>query len=112
MSDSNDHGNEDGGVILDHPPLEEKKDLAPPPRYAVVLLNDDFTPMDFVVLVLTKLFGRSQEEAEAIMMDVHKNGKGMAGTYPKDIADTKAYQVSAIAQANEYPFKAEVEALH
>lgn len=111
MSEHDDHSHDDGTVI-ERPPLEEKKDLAPPPRYAVVLLNDDFTPMDFVTLVLTKLFGKSSEEAEAIMMEVHKNGKGMAGTFPKDIADTKAYQVSAIAQANEYPFKAEVEPLH
>jgi ATP-dependent Clp protease adaptor protein ClpS len=110
MSDPDDDYGDD--TVVAPPPQKEREDLAPPPKYAVVLLNDDFTPMDFVVMVLTRLFGRSQSEAEAIMLDVHKNGKGMAGTYPKDIAETKASQVSAIAQANEYPFLAEVEPLH
>lgn len=112
MSEQNDNHDEGTGVIVEHPPVEDRKDLAPPPRYAVVLLNDDFTPMDFVTLVLVKLFNKSPEEAEAVMMDVHKNGKGMAGVFPKDIAETKAANVSAIAQANEYPFLAEVEPLH
>ena len=112
MSNPDDYGDDDTGTVVAPPPQKEREDLAPPPRYAVVLLNDDYTPMDFVTLVLTKLFEKSQSEAEAIMMDVHKNGKGMAGTYPKDIAETKADQVSNIAQANQYPFRAEVEPLH
>jgi ATP-dependent Clp protease adaptor protein ClpS len=68
--------------------------------------------MDFVILVLTRLFGKSQEEAEAIMLDVHKNGKGLAGSFSHEIAETKAHQVNSISQHNQYPFRAEVEPLH
>ena len=115
MSESDDDygdGDGDGGIVLDRPSQEAKKDLAPPPRYAVVLLNDDHTPMDFVVVVLEKIFQKNAQEAEAITMEIHNSGKGMAGTYPKDIAETKAHQVIAISQAHQHPFRAEVEALH
>ena len=91
---------------------EEDQDVAPPPRYAVVLLNDDFTPMDFVVAILVKLFEKSAEEAATIMLDVHERGKGLAGTYAHDIAETKAAQVRGIAQANGHPLMAEIEPLH
>ena len=102
----------DGTLVVDRPPTEDKQRLDPPPRYAVVLLNDDYTPMDFVVSVLTHLFNKTQDEAEAIMTEVHEKGKGLAGCYPQDIAETKVDQVNHIAQANQHPFKCELEPVH
>jgi len=80
MSEQNDRWDE-CAVVVDRPPAEGRLKLEPPPNYAVVMLDDDFTPMDFVVLVLTRLFNKTQDEAEAIMMDVHEKGKGWAGSY-------------------------------
>ena len=107
-----DYGDDDGALVVDRPPTEDKQRADPPPRYAVVLLNDDFTPMDFVVSVLTHLFNKSKDEAEVIMTEVHERGKGLAGTYPKDIALTKIEQVHNIAQHNQHPFRCEIEPLH
>lgn len=113
MSESDDnHEDGSGNLVVDRPPSEDKKLSDPPPRYAVVLLNDDFTPMDFVVSVLTHLFNKSQDEAEVIMTEVHERGKGFAGAYPKDIALTKIEQVHTIAQTNQHPFRCEIEPLH
>lgn len=84
----------------------QKEKLKEPNKFHVVLLNDDFTPMDFVVHVLVQLFGMSTEKATAIMIDVHKKGEGVAGTYSRDIAETKAYQVIQAAQENEHPLRA------
>jgi ATP-dependent Clp protease adaptor protein ClpS len=113
MSESDDnHEDGDGTLVVDHPPTEDKQRSDPPPRYAVVLLNDDFTPMDFVVSVLTHLFNKTQDEAEVIMTEVHEKGKGFAGAYPKDIALTKIDQVHNIAQHNQHPFRCEIEPLH
>lgn len=109
-----DHERDDdgGNLILDRPPTEDRERVEPPPKYAVLFLNDDFTPMDFVVALLTKFFDKSQEQAEAIMLEVHEQGEGLAGTYPKDIAETKAIQVCTIARDNEHPFRAVARALH
>src|SRR5210317_28304 len=96
-----DHDIDSGGeIVLDRSPARQK--LEPPPMYAVVLLNDDFTPMEFVVQVLIHLFRKSEDEAEAIMMDVHKKGKGIAGVFTKDIAETKVRQVNDVARANKH----------
>ena len=94
-------------LVLDEEKQDEK--VKPPRKYHVVMLNDDFTPMDFVVAVLVKFFSKSMDEAVAIMFDVHKKGKGIAGTYSRDIAETKATTVSQFAQENEHPFKLTVE---
>ena len=96
-------------VVVNRPTAEERLKLEPPPNYAVVMLDDDFTPMDFVVLVLTRLFNKTLEEAESIMMDVHEKGKAWAGCYTRDIAETMVTQVHEIAQANEHPFQCEME---
>jgi len=112
MSTENENLDDDGSLVVDRPPAEERKDLAPPPKYAVMLLNDDFTPMDFVMAVLVKFFSKSQEEAEKITMEVHEKGEGLAGIFPKDIAETKASQVCHIAQSNGHPFRADVKGLH
>ncbi|GHU36763.1 ATP-dependent Clp protease adapter protein ClpS [Betaproteobacteria bacterium] len=88
----------------DSPVLEARRNkLAPPPLYTVVLLNDDFTPMDFVVHVLQKFFSMSREQATQIMLKVHLEGRGVCGTYPRDVADTKVKQVSNFARENQHP---------
>lgn len=110
MSIENENPN-DGDIVVDRPPVEERQDLAPPPKYAVVFLNDDFTPMDFVIAVLMKLFSKNFDDAHKITMEVHEKGSCMVGTYPKDIAETKVAQVIQVSQANGHPLKADVKRL-
>lgn len=102
---------DDGGVLT--PDREKERQRTKPPRqYAVLILNDDFTTMDFVVEILKTFFGKSESEAGRIMLDVHQKGKGVAGgPYSKDIADTKAAQVIDTAQAAEFPLRAVAEPL-
>jgi ATP-dependent Clp protease adaptor protein ClpS len=83
--------------------------VAPPPLYTVVLLNDDFTPMDFVVAVLQRFFAKSKEEAGRIMLKVHTEGRGACGVYPRDIAVTKIEQVTALARKNLHPLACVME---
>lgn len=80
-----------------------------PEDYRVVLLNDDYTTMDFVVMVLAVVFHKKLEDANRIMLDVHKKGRGIVGKYPWDIAVTKVEQVHAMARENEFPLKCIVE---
>ena len=77
--------------------------IAPPPLYTVLLLNDDFTPMDFVVHVLQKFFSMDQEQATQIMLQVHMEGRGACGVYPHDVAATKVEQVVNYARENHHP---------
>ena len=81
----------------------QRTQLAPPPLYTVLLLNDDFTPMDFVVLVLQKFFSMDRERATQIMLKVHVEGRGKCGVYPRDIAATKVEQVVAYARQHQHP---------
>jgi len=83
--------------------------IKPPEDCRVILLNDDFTTMDFVVEVLMVIFHKKTEEANKIMLDVHRKGKGVVGRYPWDIAATKAEQVHAAARENEFPLRCIVE---
>ena len=87
----------------------EKVDLKPPSMFNVLLLNDDFTPMDFVVVVLEKFFSKNREQATQIMLKVHREGKAVCGTYPKDIAETKVQQVIAFSRRNEHPLQCMME---
>ena len=88
----------------ENPLLEaQRRKLVPPPLYTVLLLNDDFTPMDFVVHVLQKFFSMNREQATRIMLKVHTEGQGVCGVYPRDIADTKVKQVSKFARDNQHP---------
>ncbi len=80
-----------------------------PKLYKVILLNDDYTTMEFVVEVIVKVFHKSHEEAEVIMQSVHQNGKGIVGTYTYDIAITKSMQVQELAKQKEFPLKSIVE---
>jgi ATP-dependent Clp protease adaptor protein ClpS len=82
---------------------------APPPMYQVVLLNDDYTPMEFVVKVLQKFFGKSHEEATRIMLQVHHEGRGVCGVYPRDIAATRIAQVGQYARAKQHPLQCVME---
>jgi ATP-dependent Clp protease adaptor protein ClpS len=80
-----------------------------PTLYAVVLLNDDYTPMQFVVDVLESLFEKMPAEAHRIMMQVHVNGRGIAGVYPWEVAETKADKVASLANHAGHPLRATVE---
>lgn len=76
-----------------------------PRMYTVILLNDDYTPMDFVVLVLRRFFNKNEEEAAKIMLDVHQKGSGVAGVFTLEVAEMKVMQVNQFAQSNQYPLK-------
>lgn len=84
-------------------------ELKKPQLYAVVLYNDDYTPMDFVVVVLQEYFKHNTESAVTIMLKIHHQGKGIAGIYPKDIAETKAEQVNTLARQSGFPLLADIE---
>jgi ATP-dependent Clp protease adaptor protein ClpS len=86
-----------------------RKKLKEPEEFRVILLNDDYTAMEFVVEVLVVIFHKSRGEATRIMMDVHRKGRGLVGLYPWDIAQTKVGQVHAMARENEYPLRCIVE---
>jgi ATP-dependent Clp protease adaptor protein ClpS len=75
----------------------------------VILLNDDYTTMEFVVAVLVMVFRKTPEDADRIMLDVHRRGRGVVGTYPWDIATTKADQVHTMARQQEFPLRCLVE---
>ena len=87
----------------------QKSKLKPPPMFKVMLLNDDYTPMEFVVLVLQKFFGMSRERATQVMLKVHREGIGVCGVYPKDIATTKVQQVGAYARKHQHPLQCVME---
>lgn len=82
---------------------------APPPMYQVLLLNDDYTPMEFVVKVLQKFFGKSHEEATRIMLQVHHEGRAVCGVYPRDVAATRIAQVAQYARARQHPLQCVME---
>jgi len=90
--------------------LEAKKaKVKLPPMYKVLLLNDDYTPMEFVVLVLQKFFGMTRERATQVMLKVHREGIGVCGVYPRDIATTKVQQVAAYARRHQHPLQCVME---
>ena len=80
-----------------------------PPMYKVVILNDDYTPMDFVVHVLKNCFHKSHEEAVSIMLQVHHNGSGVCGIFTRDVAETKVEQVISSSKQNEHPLRCVME---
>jgi ATP-dependent Clp protease adaptor protein ClpS len=83
--------------------------VKPPPMYKVMLLNDDFTPMEFVVIVLQKFFAKSREQATQIMFKVHNEGAGICGIYPRDVAETKVQQVISLAREHQHPLQCVME---
>jgi ATP-dependent Clp protease adaptor protein ClpS len=86
-----------------------KKKLKEPAFYKVILLNDDFSPMDFVVDLIVRFFSKSVEEATEIMLSIHHEGFGVCGVYPRDIAETKMNQVNQYARQNGHPLKCRIE---
>mgnify|MGYP000721116235 CR=1 FL=1 len=89
--------------------LEPKIKTARPPFFKVVMLNDDFTPMEFVVEVLKTIFRHAHEDAVAIMVQIHQKGAGVCGVFTRDVAETKAEIVIALARQNEYPLQCVIE---
>ena len=83
--------------------------VAPPPMYQVVLLNDDYTPMECVVIVLQKFFSMTRENATQVMFAVHREGRGVCGVYPRDLAATKVEQVSSFSRQHQHPLQCVME---
>ena len=80
-----------------------------PSLYRVLILNDDYTPMEFVVVVLQRIFGKNEDEAARIMLKVHHEGRGVCGVYPRDIAATRVEMVRQMAQARQHPLQCVME---
>ena len=96
---------QDGTAVLER----ETLDLGAPPLYQVLLLNDDFTPMDFVVHVLQYIFRMDHERAMRIMLEVHTEGRGICGIYTRDIAASKVEQVANLAREHQHPLACVME---
>lgn len=108
---ANEHGgangdaNSEGGLLVAEPLVKTKR----PPMYKVILLNDDYTPMDFVVMVLEQIFRIPHAQALNVMLEVHQKGAGLAGIYTRDVAETKVDQVIEYARINDYPLQCTLE---
>ena len=87
----------------------QRSKLKPPPMYKVMLLNDDYTPMEFVVVVLQKFFGMTRERATQVMLKVHRDGIGVCGVFPRDVATTKVQQVAAYSRKHQHPLQCVME---
>ena len=106
--DAGDSSSDSGSDVLE---LPARPKLKRPPLYKVVLLNDDYTPMEFVIDVLQEFFSMNREKATQIMLAVHTSGKGTCGIFSRDVAETKSAQVNQYAQDNEHPLVSIIEAV-
>ncbi len=106
MSDERKDGNRDAGtgVVAKTRPTTQR-----PSMYKVLMLNDDYTPMEFVVLVLERYFGKSHEEATRIMLHVHHRGVGVCGVFTYEVAETKVKQAMDLARENQHPLQCTIE---
>ena len=107
MGDKETNDNDDGSsaqIIL-----EEKTKPKRPSLYQVIIVNDDYTPMEFVVLVLERFFAKNSNEATQIMYHVHKKGMGVCGIYPYEVAETKVVQVMDFAKKHQHPLQCVLE---
>jgi len=104
MTTENDDGNLGDLAVKEAPPKVKK-----PKMYRVVMLNDDYTPMEFVVHVLESFFSMDRQMATKVMLEIHTKGRGMCGIFPHDLAETKASQVIDYARSNEHPLICTVE---
>jgi len=95
---------QNGGVLE-----VEKTRVKPPPLFKVILLNDDYTPMDFVVVVLQTVFSMSREKATLVMLQVHREGMGVCGTFTREVAAAKVDQVIEIARKHQHPLQCTME---
>ena len=98
------------GDLRDLAVEEDRPRLKRPPMYKVVLLNDDYTPMEFVVHILEFFFDKDRPAATRIMLAVHTEGKGVAGIYSRDVAETKVQQVNSYSRQNQHPLMCAMEA--
>jgi len=105
MGDSERQNGRDDGLAVE----EARPKLKRPPMYKVVLINDDYTPMDFVVHVLESFFSMNREKATRVMLQVHSRGKGVCGVFTRDIAETKVFQVNEYSRANQHPLLCTME---
>ena len=96
-------GNTETIAVLDKPKTKK------PPLYRVIVLNDDYTPMEFVVYILQAFFGFDREKAQQIMLAIHTHGKGVCGIFTKEVAETKSSQVNNFAKDNEHPLVSDIE---
>ena len=87
----------------------ERTRVKAPPLFKVLLLNDDFTPMDFVVVVLQTVFGMEREKATRVMLQVHREGRGLCGMYTREVASTKVGQVVDLARKHQHPLRCTME---
>ena len=106
MGKEQEHRGDDGLALQ-----EAKPKLKKPPMYKVYLLNDDFTPMDFVVRLLEKFFGMDREKATRVMLTVHTQGKGVCGIYTYEVAETKIAQVNEYSELHQHPLMCSMEAV-
>ena len=100
----NDRPGQDTGVLT-----RTKAETKKPSMYKVLLLNDDYTPMEFVIVVLMRIFGMGQDKAAEVMLHVHQRGVGVCGVYPFEVAETKVTQVVDFARRNEHPLQCTME---
>jgi ATP-dependent Clp protease adaptor protein ClpS len=105
MPDFNPFKDRDGDLAI----LEAKPKLQCPPLYKVILLNDDFTPMDFVIEILMDFFAMPEETATQVMLQIHTRGVGVCGTYSKDVAETKVYIVNDYSREHQHPLMCSME---
>ncbi|RXK11906.1 ATP-dependent Clp protease adapter ClpS [Halarcobacter mediterraneus] len=89
--------------------LDNSLEVSEPKKYKVILLNDDFSTMDFVIEILTKIFRKTIDEATQIMLNIHNNGRDVCGIYTHEIASTKVAQVKTLAREKGFPLKAIME---
>ena len=108
-SQSDDPSDGDSGGSGTATITESKSRTKTPPMYRVILINDDFTPMDFVIHVLQKFFSKDITEATKIMLEIHNKGSGMCGVFTYEIAETKVYQVNQYSRQNKHPLKCVME---
>jgi ATP-dependent Clp protease adaptor protein ClpS len=105
---TNSDGDRYGEIVTERRTKEQTK-TKKPSLYKCILLNDDYTPMEFVVEILKQIFHKSQAEATRIMLHVHQNGMGVAGVYPFEIAETKIHTVEELARESQFPLKCVME---
>ena len=105
MSDFEPYQDSDDGVAIQ----DAKPKLKKPPLYKVILLNDDFTPMDFVIEILMDFFAMSEQKATQVMLQIHTQGVGVCVTYSKDVAETKVYIVNEYSRSYQHPLMCSME---
>ena len=106
MSNQHDHEHDhEHGIAVE----TSKPEVARPPMYSVLLLNDDYTPMDFVIDVLTRFFSMDLDKATQVMLHVHTRGRGVCGFYSREVAESKVAQVNEYSRLNQHPLLCTME---